>query len=165
MIPRTACDPWGATNSKHILLITHWSIPPALSTYKMVCVKLESCNWWQSFLCCYTFLGPLTPDSMWGILNKVGRGGFQKEAYAAFDRYVKQVASERRVAGSTTLALNNILQFVCGVDEEPVLKFSISPQIKFVSGSGCLFPIQSPAPIHYFSHLQPSQWVFLQTTL
>ncbi|XP_068734040.1 uncharacterized protein [Montipora capricornis] len=65
---------------------------------------------------------------------------YQKEAYAAFYRYVKEVASGRRVTGSTTLTLNYILQFVCGADEEPVLGFSISPQIKFVSSSGCFLP-------------------------
>ena len=65
---------------------------------------------------------------------------YQKEVYAAFYRYVKEVASGRRVTGSTTLTLNYILQFVCGADEEPVLGFSISPQIKFVSSSGCFLP-------------------------
>ena len=44
---------------------------------------------------------------------------YEKEAYAAFYKYVKEVASGRRVTGSTTLTLNHILQFVCGTEEEP----------------------------------------------
>ena len=34
----------GKRNNFKTLLMTHWSIHPALSTYEMVCVKLESCN-------------------------------------------------------------------------------------------------------------------------
>ena len=60
---------------------------------------------------------------------------YEKEAYAAFYKYVKEFASGRRVTGSTTLTLNHILQFVCGTDEEPALGFSISPQIRSVSSS------------------------------
>ena len=52
----------------------------------------------------------------------------------------KTSGTHLRVTGSTTLTLNYILQFVCGADEEPVLGFSISPQIKFVSSSGCFLP-------------------------
>ena len=65
---------------------------------------------------------------------------YEKEVYAAFYKYVKEVASGRRVTGSTTLTLNHILQFVCGADEEPALGFSISPQIRFVSSSGSFLP-------------------------
>ena len=65
---------------------------------------------------------------------------YEKEAYAAFYKYVKEVASGRRVTGSTTLTLNHILQFVCGTDEEPALGFSMSPQIRFVSSSGSFLP-------------------------
>ena len=65
---------------------------------------------------------------------------YEKEAYAAFYKYMKELASGRRVTGSTTLTLNHILQFVCGADEEPALGFSISPQIRFVSSSGSFLP-------------------------
>lgn len=65
---------------------------------------------------------------------------YEKEVYAAFYKYVKEVASGRRVTGSTTLTLNHILQFVCGADEEPALGFSISPQFRFVSSSGSFLP-------------------------
>lgn len=75
----------------------------------------------------------------------------QKEAYAAFYRYVKEVASGRRVTGSTTLTLNYILEFVCGADEEPVLEFSISPLIKFVSSSGCFLPSSNTCTIKYIT--------------
>lgn len=61
---------------------------------------------------------------------------YEKEAYAAIYKYVKEVASGRRVTGSTTLTLNHILQFVYGTDKEPALGFSISPHIRFVSSSG-----------------------------
>lgn len=75
----------------------------------------------------------------------------QKEAYAAFNRYVKEVASGRRVTGSATLTLNYILEFVCGADEEPVLEFSISPLIKFVSSSGCFLPSSNTCTIKYIT--------------
>ena len=65
---------------------------------------------------------------------------YEKEACAAFYKYVKEVASGRRVTGSTTRTLNHVLQFVCGADEEPALGFSISPQIRFVSSSGSFLP-------------------------
>ena len=65
---------------------------------------------------------------------------YQKEVYTAFYRYIREVAAGRRVTGKTTLTLNHILQFTCGADEEPVLGFSIPPQIIFVSSSGYFFP-------------------------
>lgn len=65
---------------------------------------------------------------------------YQKEVYTAFYRYIREVAAGRRVTGKTTLTLNHILQFTCGADEEPVLGFSIPPQIIFVSSSGYFLP-------------------------
>ena len=87
---------------------------------------------------------------------------YEKEAYAAFYKYVKEVASGRRVSGSTTLTLNHILQFVCGADEEPALGFSISPQIRFVSSSGSFIPTSNTCTNTL--HLQAAQSVFLQMT-
>lgn len=65
---------------------------------------------------------------------------YQKEVYAAFYRYMREVAAGRRVNECTTVTLNHILQFVCGADEEPALGFSICPQIRFVSSSGFFLP-------------------------
>ena len=65
---------------------------------------------------------------------------YQKEVYTAFYRYIREVAAGRRVTGKTTFTLNHILQFTCGADEEPVLGFSIPPQIICVSSSGYFLP-------------------------
>ena len=48
---------------------------------------------------------------------------YQKEAYAAFYRYLKEVASGRRVTGSTSLTFNHILQFVCGAGGASIAVF------------------------------------------
>ena len=77
---------------------------------------------------------------------------YEKEACAAFYKYVKEVPSGRRVTRSTTLTLYHILQFVCGRDEEPALGFSISPQIRFVSSSGSFLPTSNTCTnFHYES--------------
>ena len=64
----------------------------------------------------------------------------QKSVYAIFYKYLKQVESNRRVCGETRLTLNHILQFVCGTDEEPVLGFGLSPEIRFVESKGHFCP-------------------------
>ena len=57
---------------------------------------------------------------------------YQKEVHNAFIRYIREVSAGRRAMGSVNLTLGHILQFVCGTDEEPVLGFAKSPEIRFV---------------------------------
>ena len=52
--------------------------------------------------------------------------------YAAFNKYCCEAASGRR--GNVTL--NDVLQFVTGADEEPLLGFSASPAIEISEASG-----------------------------
>ena len=79
---------------------------------------------------------PNNKESCPFIRSKVCRG-----VYTAFYRYIiREVAAGRRVTGKTTLTLNHILQFTCGADKEPVLEFSIPPEIIFVSSSGYFLP-------------------------
>jgi len=52
---------------------------------------------------------------------------FEKDIYAAFIRYIREVSSGRRI-----VKLNNILEYVTGMDEEPLLGFPIPPSIDFV---------------------------------
>ena len=47
--------------------------------------------------------------------------------YAKFVKYVREVSSGQRV-----VALENILEFVTGASEEPLLGFARSPHIHFV---------------------------------
>ena len=54
----------------------------------------------------------------------------EKEVYACFVKYVRQVASGRR----HPLSLSSILIFVTGAAEEPVLGFTIQPSITFAHG-------------------------------
>ena len=54
----------------------------------------------------------------------------EKEIYALFVKYVRQVASGRRAP----LNLSSILVFVTGSAEDPVLGFAIQPTITFVCG-------------------------------
>lgn len=49
-------------------------------------------------------------------------------SYAAFVRYVRSVGSGRRPG----LSLSNIIEFVTGASEEPVLGFAQQPSIEFV---------------------------------
>ena len=51
---------------------------------------------------------------------------FEKNAYSAFVRYIRQAASGRRV-----VVLENILEYVTGATEEPSLGFAIQPCIEF----------------------------------
>ena len=51
----------------------------------------------------------------------------EKAFYAKFVKYVRKVSSGRRVVN-----LENILEFVTGASEEPVLGFAIEPSIHFV---------------------------------
>lgn len=53
---------------------------------------------------------------------------FEGEAYSIFIKYLREVASGRR----EDLTLEHILQFTTNVYEEPVLRFSLHPQIVFV---------------------------------
>ncbi|KAL5007947.1 hypothetical protein ScPMuIL_013528 [Solemya velum] len=52
---------------------------------------------------------------------------FEGIVYAAFTRYVREAASGRRGG----VSLKQILQFVTGADEEPVLGFALCPSIQF----------------------------------
>lgn len=65
---------------------------------------------------------------------------YQKEVYAAFIRYIKEVAAGRRVSGNNTLNLGHVLQFVCGTDEEPTLGFVLSPEINFIECGDAFMP-------------------------
>ncbi|XP_061195039.1 uncharacterized protein LOC133203233 [Saccostrea echinata] len=56
------------------------------------------------------------------------RNTLERNAYSAFLRYLREVASGRR----ENLCLGSILQFITGTDEEPVLGFKIQPSIRFV---------------------------------
>ncbi|XP_052242055.1 uncharacterized protein LOC127852211 [Dreissena polymorpha] len=60
--------------------------------------------------------------------NGSNRQTLEKDVYAIFVKYVREVASGRR--GS--VSLGHILQFATGTDEEPMLGFSIHPSIEFV---------------------------------
>ena len=52
----------------------------------------------------------------------------EKEFYALFVKYVRQVARGRR----EPITLNSLLIFVTGAAEEPVLGFTIHPSITFL---------------------------------
>ena len=54
----------------------------------------------------------------------------EKEVYACFVKYVRQVASGRR----HPLSLSSILIFVTGAAEEPILGFTMQPSITFTHG-------------------------------
>lgn len=56
----------------------------------------------------------------------------EKESYQMFVRYVREVASSRRVCGQVTLNLSHILQFATGAAEEPVLGFIQPPSLQFI---------------------------------
>ncbi|XP_061168808.1 uncharacterized protein LOC133178056 [Saccostrea echinata] len=74
----------------------------------------------------------------------------EKKVYAAFVRYFREVASGRR----EHLSIANILQFVTGADEEPVLGFQIPPTIQFPevinslipTANTCINSLQLPRP-------------------
>jgi hypothetical protein len=51
---------------------------------------------------------------------------YENQVYSKFIKYVREVSRGRRV---TTLA--NILEFVTGASEEPVLGFALNPSITF----------------------------------
>ncbi|KAL3841723.1 hypothetical protein ACJMK2_019829 [Sinanodonta woodiana] len=59
---------------------------------------------------------------------------FEKTVYAAFLRYLREVASGRRKA----VCLESVLQFITGTDEEPVLGFKIPASIRFTSAESFL---------------------------
>lgn len=61
----------------------------------------------------------------------------EKEVYALFNKYLREVFAGRRNTDTGKLDLGAILEFVTGASEEPVLGFVIEPTIKFV------LPIQS----------------------
>ncbi|VDI77574.1 Hypothetical predicted protein [Mytilus galloprovincialis] len=52
----------------------------------------------------------------------------EDRAYSAFVRYVRSVGSGRRPG----LTLSNLMEFVTGASEEPVLGFTLQPSIEFV---------------------------------
>ncbi|XP_056003517.1 uncharacterized protein LOC125657381 [Ostrea edulis] len=74
----------------------------------------------------------------------------EKKVYAAFVRYLREVASGRR----EHLSLANVLQFVTGADEEPLLGFKIPPTIQFPevmnsfipTANTCINSLQLPRP-------------------
>ncbi|KAK3593468.1 hypothetical protein CHS0354_036992 [Potamilus streckersoni] len=59
---------------------------------------------------------------------------FDKTVYAAFLRYLREVASGRREA----VCLESVLQFITGTDEKPVLGFKIPVNIRFTSSESFL---------------------------
>lgn len=91
----------------------------------------------------------------------------QKEVYNAFVRYIREVSAGRREAGSVTLTLGHILQFVCGTDEEPMLGFAKCPEIHFVeyhnaylpSANTCINVLNLPRP-SITSNLPPDEVLF-----
>ncbi|XP_077862995.1 uncharacterized protein LOC144345437 [Saccoglossus kowalevskii] len=56
--------------------------------------------------------------------------------YGVFLKYLRDVASGRR----DSISLSDVLQFVTGADEEPVLGFSIAPSIEFVDVTSTFIP-------------------------
>lgn len=56
----------------------------------------------------------------------------EKEVYALFIKYMREVASGWRTSGSHGITLSCLLEFVTGGSEEPVLGFSVIPSIEFV---------------------------------
>jgi hypothetical protein len=56
---------------------------------------------------------------------------YEKEVYQLFVRYVREVASGRRSCGEKTLELGNLLEFVTGASNQPVLGFVMPPSIEF----------------------------------
>jgi hypothetical protein len=55
---------------------------------------------------------------------------YEKSVYAHFVKYVREVASGRRVT-----KLENILEFATCASEEPLLGFALSPSIEFVEAT------------------------------
>ncbi|XP_069109504.1 uncharacterized protein [Argopecten irradians] len=70
--------------------------------------------------------------------SETGSNGRVQEGavYAAFMRYIREVASGRR----GTLTLSNILEFVTASSEEPAVGFTLSPSIEFVVISTSFIP-------------------------
>ncbi|CAB3992235.1 leucine-rich repeat-containing DDB_G0290503 isoform X1, partial [Paramuricea clavata] len=66
------------------------------------------------------------------ILSEKGSNSlkYEKSAYAHFVKYVREVASGRRVT-----KLENILEFATCASEEPLLGFALSPSIEFVEAT------------------------------
>lgn len=60
---------------------------------------------------------------------------YEKEVYHLFVRYLREVASGRRL-----FPLGQVLAFVTGSTEEPVLGFSIAPAIEFVQAEVGFLP-------------------------
>ena len=56
---------------------------------------------------------------------------YENDAYAAFSKYVREAASERR----GRITLGSILQFATGMDKEPPLDFELQPSIQFVAAN------------------------------
>lgn len=61
---------------------------------------------------------------------------YEKEVYHLFVRYVREVSSGRRSCSD----LGQILAFVTGSTEEPVLGFSVGPAIEFVKACAGFLP-------------------------
>ena len=56
----------------------------------------------------------------------------EKEVYASFNKYLREVFAGRREVSNSKIELGTILEFVTGASEEPVLGFVIEPSIQFV---------------------------------
>lgn len=56
----------------------------------------------------------------------------EKETYHKFVTYVREVGGGRRSCGQKRIVLDNILEFVTGASEEPVLGFCMAPSIHFI---------------------------------
>lgn len=61
---------------------------------------------------------------------------FESAVYAKFMKYLREAASGRRAA----VSLSNILQFVTGAEEEPVLGFVLHPSLRFVQVTSTFIP-------------------------
>ena len=56
----------------------------------------------------------------------------ERELYHMFVKYSREAAGGRRLCGQKRLELSDILQFVTGASEEPVLGFAKQPEIHFI---------------------------------
>ncbi|KAL3871117.1 hypothetical protein ACJMK2_039136 [Sinanodonta woodiana] len=102
------------------------------------------------YLFCLTLI-PLTYKNEEGTNNNQS----EKTVYAAFLRFLREVASGRREA----VCLESVLQFINGTDEEPVLGFKIPASIRFTSSES--FSPTANTCINCLTLPRPSQTVKL----
>ncbi|XP_068689840.1 uncharacterized protein [Montipora foliosa] len=77
------------------------------------------------------------------MFSKQGTSRRQQEerTYRLFLNYLKEVAAGRRADGN--ISLGNILKFVTGSENEPVLGFQMKPSISFDAGMPSCLPISN----------------------